>query len=461
MENSRELAIYILSRLEASHAYLGILLDAELRKSSLNPKDKSLVTELVYGVTRWRKTLDWYLDQVCKKPIDTAHPILRQILRSGAYQLLMLDRIPASAAINESVKLAGQYSQETGLPAKTAKGFVNGVLRQLDRMRQSLKSPDTLTDPVRRIAVAYSFPEWMIARWLTRLGEQATIETCRILNQPSRLTFRVNTLKTTLAEFSEALMSQHISVSPLPGNLPGVVVSGSAAVAEIRAYQQGHGTVQNASSMIITNILDPQPGEHILDMCAGSGTKTTHIAELMKNTGHITAADVYDVKLRQLQENCARLGVSIVRTYHGDMTTSVDLPSIDFHGKSGCDRILLDVPCSGCGVLRKYPEAKWTKQETDIAELQQLQARLLQRAASLLAPDGGVLVYSACTTEPEETTMLLQEFLRHTPHFRIESPVPFLPDMLQKYITPEGFLCIEPPQEHFDGFFCARLACLA
>lgn len=459
MSNSRDLAIRILSRVESDNAYISVLLDAEFRKSpSLDPRDRALVTELVYGVIRWRKTLDWYLDQVCKKPMRKTHPWLRQVLRLGAYQLLMLDKIPPSAAINETVKLAGTYSKKLRLPAKTAKGFVNAALRELERNRKTLKSPDTLPDAITRFATKYSYPEWMVKRWVRRLGEKGAEDTCHMNNQPPSLTFRVNTLKASLADVRRQLAANVNSVTPLPGNLSGLAVSGARSVSDLPCYQKGLCTVQNASSILISLILDPSPGENILDACSGSGTKTTHIAERMKNRGNITAVDIHKGKLQQLKENCRRLGVTIVQTSPGDMTTSLDLPGYEYQGDRGFHRILIDAPCSGLGVLRKQPEAKWTKDETHIAELQQLQLHLLTHAATLLHPDRGVLVYSACTTEPEENEEVIEKFLRSVKGFQIESPLPYIPEELHRFITPKGFLRIEPPQEYFDGFFCARLS---
>jgi 16S rRNA (cytosine967-C5)-methyltransferase len=450
VENSRELALQILSRIESGKAYADILLDTELRKSSLDARDKALVV-------RWRKTLDWYLDQVCKKPIRKTHPWIRYILRLGGYQLLFLDKIPPSAAINESVKLAGKYRNKLGIPAKSVKGFVNATLRQLDRDREKLQKPDTLPEPISRLATRYSYPEWMVRRWVQRFGIPGAEDACRINNRPLPLIIRVNTLKISPAELQQILAPSVQSVQVLPGKLPGLVLSGHPPISELPSYRNGHWTVQNASSILIALILDPQPGEHVLDACAGSGTKTTHIGELLKNHGKIIAVDMHEGKLRRLRENCQRLGIRIVQTYCRDITTS---SKHHFQEKQGFDRILVDAPCSGLGALRKHPEAKWTKQESQILELQQLQVRFLLHAATLLRP-GGVLVYSVCTTEPEENEEVIKKFLHDMKNFQIETLRTCLPDILQPYVTQEGFLRIDPPQQYFDGFFCAKLSHLS
>lgn len=458
MRNSRELAVHILYRVETDQAYVNLVLDTELQKlSTLDSRDKALVTELVYGVCRWQKTLDWYLDQVCKKPIRQTRPWLRHILRIGAYQLLMLDRIPPSAAINESVKLAGKYSRKVKLPAKTAKGFVNAALRQLERNRDNLRSPETIPQITTRLAVQYSFPEWLIARWIQRLGKDGTEESCRINNQVAPLTLRLNTLKTSLDDLKQRLASQVQSLQLLPGNLPGLVISGSPPIRELTPYQNSECIVQNASSMLIPLILDPQPGEHILEACAGSGIKTTHIGELMNNQGNITAVDIHEGKLQHLRENCQRWGITIVQTYCGDMTNTQALPGCHIPGKKGFQRILVDAPCSGLGVLRKHPETKWTRKECDIKQLQQLQLGILTHAAIFLHSDGGVLVYSTCTTEPEENEEIISTFLKTVNGFRIEPLHQYIPEELHHCMTSEGFLRIDPPQQYFDGFFSARL----
>ncbi len=462
MKTSRELAVRIVHRITKEQGYANIVLDTELRQAPhLDLRDRALTTELVYGVIRWQKTLDWYLDQVCKKPMRTTNLWLQSILRIGVYQLLMLDKIPASAAINESVKLAGKYSRQANLPARTAKGFVNGVLRQLDRSRATLSSPATLKKMSRRLAVEYSYPEWLISRWLRRLGEQETRKACLINNQPPPLTLRVNTLKLSLADLQQDLDSHVVTVSPLPEELPGVIISGvSVPVTELPCYSDGACTAQNASSMLIAHILDPQPGENVLEACAGSGTKTTHIGELMKNRGSITAVDLHEPKLRRLRENCARWGVSIAQTFCSDMTRTKEVPGYRQQGRVGFDRVLVDAPCSGLGVLRKHPETKWTRAERDISTLQQLQLQLLLNGANFFPSTGGILVYSTCTTEPEENQEVIAEFLQVATGFRIESLSEHIPPSLHGCVTPEGFLCIDPPQEMFDGFFCAKLSSL-
>ncbi len=450
MQNSREVALTIVARVETEQAYAGILLDAELRRFAWDPRDKALITELVYGVLRWRRTLDWYLEQVSKKPLKKMHPWLRRIVWLGAYQLLFLDKIPASAAINESVTLAGKYGRKAKLPANTAKGVVNGILRSLHRSRDTLKSPETLMEPVARLSVTYSFPEWLVRRWLARFGEAVAEDACRVNNAPPALSVRQNSLKISLTELEQRLQIRAESVEPLPHALPGFTLSGHPAVSDLLEYQRGLLTVQNASSMLIALLLDPQPGDSVLDVCAGTGTKTTHLAERMQNQGSILALDVHAGKLERLQVACERLGVKIATSQCVDATQFA--PSAGQH----YDCVLVDAPCSGIGVLRRHPEAKWTTQEIHMAQLSDLQQHILHQAAICVRP-GGIIVYSTCTTEPEENQHVVQTFLHNHSEFRTESVIPYIADGMRDWITPEGWLLIDPPQPLFDGFFGARL----
>ncbi len=457
--NSRNIALQVLCRVERDRAYINIILDAELQKfSGLDQRDKGLATELSYGVVRRQKTLDWYLDQICKKPMQKTNLCLRSILRLGAYQLLMLDRIPPSAAINESVKLAEQYSRQIKLPAKIAKGVVNGILRQLQRSRAVLKKPDILRRQSARLATEHSFPEWLVKRWIQRLGTEGAEDACRVNNQATPLSLRVNSLKSSVIALQEQLSGQVETLQPLPSPLSGLVITGAPPLAELSCLSNGEATVQNAASMLIPFILDPHPGERILDVCAGSGIKTTQIAERMRNQGRITAVDLYEGKLRRLKKNCERWGVDIVQIFCGDMTTVREVPGFVHEGRQGFDRILVDAPCSGLGVLRKHPEAKWTRQEDDMREFQHLQLKILSNASNFLPPEGGTLVYSTCTTEPEENEDLLARFLRTAQGFHVESIHKYIPEDLRPYITAENYLRIDPPQGYFDGFFCARLS---
>lgn len=441
---ARELALAILYQVEVKKAYADLALDAELRRSSLSPEDKALVTELVYGVLRWQKNLDWQLEQVCTKPLKKTTPWIRNILRLGAYQLLFLTRVPGFAALNESVKLA----KKVGYPG--SHNLVNAILRALDRERNRLTFPDLEKDPVAHIAVKYSHPEWLVKRWIYRYGVDRTIRWCRANNQPPDLAIRMNPLKTDPVTLRKELEKEVTTVIPLPFDLPGFILKDHPPIATLSAYGLGWFTVQDPGSMLITRILDPQPHETILDACAGLGTKTTQMAEQMKNTGTILAVDLNASKIKLLEENCRRLGITSVTSRIGDITQLKDLSGRSFH------RILVDAPCSGCGVFRRHPESKWRVTEEQILRLQSLQLTLLNAVAPLLASQG-ILVYSTCTTEPEENEEVVEKFLQTQSEFQTEPVEEYLPRILSPLVTEGAYLKTYLYPEVFNGFFCARL----
>jgi len=441
---ARELALAVLYQVEVEKAYADLALDAELSRSSLRPEDRALATELVYGVLRWQKNLDWHLEQVCRKPLKKTTPWIRNILRLGAYQLLFLTRVPTFAALNESVKLA----KKVGYPG--SHNFVNAALRALDRRRTQFTFPELEKDPVAHIALKYSHPEWLVRRWIHRYGIAPTTRWCQANNQPPVLAIRMNPLKTTLEALGKELEGDVESVSPLPFNLPGLILKGHPAVAALSAYQKGWFTVQDPGSMLVSQILAPQSREAILDACAGLGTKTTQIAELMGNDGTILAVDLNASKIKLLQESSRRLGITILESRVGDVTQLKDLGGRRFH------RILVDAPCSGCGVLRRHPESKWRITEAQIHRLQPLQVALLTGVAPFLDSEG-ILVYSTCTTEPEENEEVVEKFLQRHPGFQVESVGPYLPESLRSLVTEGAYLKTYLYPEVFNGFFGARL----
>jgi 16S rRNA (cytosine967-C5)-methyltransferase len=441
---ARQLALTILYRVEVEKAYTDRVLDAELKRTILHSEDKGLVTELVYGVIRWQKTLDWYLDRVCTRPLKRIPPKLLNVLRLGAYQLLFLTRIPPFAAINESVEL----TKKEGPPG--THNFVNAVLRALDKQRAQFAFPDPEKDPVTHIVVKYSHPDWLVRRWIERYGIDRTIRWCEANNQIPILAIRMNPLKTNLEALAKELEMEVKSVTSLPFHLPGFILKGYASIPQLTTYQKGWLTVQDPGSMLITQILDPQPGETILDACAGLGTKTTQMAEQMENRGEILAMDLNAGKIRLLQDSCKRLGITLVNTHVGDTTQIKNLNERSFR------RILVDAPCSGCGVFRRQPESKWRVAEEQIYRLQTVQVALLTSVAPFLTSDG-VLVYSTCTTEPEENEEVIEKFLQAHPRYHLESVESYLPENLRTLVVEGTYLKTFLYPEVFNGFFCARL----
>ncbi len=368
---------------------------------------------------------------------------LKNLLRLGAYQILFLDRVPPSAAVNESVRLAKTLGE------KTIAGFVNAVLRAMSRA-ETIQLPDPTQDPILHLSVKYSHPEWLVTRWLARLGPERTAALCAANNEIPPVTVRVNVLRTTRDALAAELSRAGIDVTPCGVSTAGLMLRGVAHLTELPAYERGDFYVQDEAAQLIGFIVAPKPGERILDACAAPGGKSTHLAELMGDRGEITAADAGAKRLERIVENARRLGLTSIRPVVADLTG--DSSAL---GLTPYDRILVDAPCSGFGVLRRNPEAKWYKTEAVIGKMAALQLKILAKAGTLLKP-GGVLVYSTCTTEPEENEAVVGAFRARHPGFRLESLRSVWPES-PGFVTPEGYLNTILNPYRMDHFFAAQL----
>jgi len=417
------------------------------RAQRLHRRDRALALELLYGVLRHQRTLDWRLDHIATKPIATVPARVRLALRLGAYQLLHLDRIPPSAAVNESVALV-----KTGRLVAHWPGFVNAVLRALIRTPPP-PWPDLAADPVQALSIRYACPEWLVGRWIARYGLREAERLCRATTVIPPLTIRTNTLRISrdalaarLADFGYAVRPTHVSPVGL------ILLDKYGPVAELPLFRDGAYYVEDEAAQLIAPLVDPQPEDAVLDACAAPGGKTTHLAALMKNRGEIVAVDRSASRLRLLEDNCRRLGVGIVRSLCADATT---LSPAHLCGRL-FDRILVDAPCSGLGVLRRHPEGKWQKEAAALQWYQALQRRLLERVSHLLRP-GGVLVYSTCSSEPEENEQVIDQFCSTHTEFSRESVAAWLPRQGSSLVTGLGDLSTVRNDDSMDMFFAARL----
>lgn len=443
-KGAREIALEILYSVETKESYSNLELNFILEKHSPSREERGLATELVYGVLRRRNTLDWIIRQFAERSIDKMTPWIRNILRLSIYQLLFLERIPVSAACNEGVELAKKKGH-LGVSK-----FVNGVLRNIARNIDNLPWPEE-KDLVNYISIKYSHPHWMVEKWLERLGKEETIKLCQANNQNPPLTVRVNTLKASREELVESLTAEGVK-SELSNLIPDAVkIQGVSSLKRLATYQAGLFQVQDESSMLVGYALDPQPGEAILDVCSAPGGKTTHLAQLMKDKGKIIANDFYQHKVKLVEESAKRLGIKIIESKVSDARNIQDF----FEEKM--DRVLVDAPCSGLGVLRRKPDARWRKSPQDISGLIDIQLAILQSASQCVKP-GGILVYSTCSIEPEENTEIIKSFLKKNPKFKMGNLVDFLPPMFKsERLEESGYLQIYPHDYQTDGFFLSRL----
>ena len=432
-DRPRERAAFILSSCET-----GLFADDLIAQSraGFEQRDNAFILELVYGTLRNRAKIDWALNQFSKKTIDKADPWTRNILRLGAYQLLFLDRVPASAAINTAVNLAKRYGR--------SHGYVNALLRNLDRNRDSVLWPD---EPVKRLSVMHSHPEWLVRRWLSRFGADAAEALLRENNRPAPLVIRVNTLRTTRDDLRASLESDGAEVADVSYSPAGLELKSSPGLRSLAAFQKGLFIVQDEAAQLAGMMLGPKPGEAVLDACAAPGGKATHLAEMMRNEGALVALESDARRIERIRENSERLGITIMRPVAGDASR---------YREGAFDKVLVDAPCSGLGVLRRHPDGRWTKAEKSILERQALQKRILANCARLVKP-GGVLVYATCTTEPEENEDVVENFLGSDPGFSLDDPRPLLPASAARLVDAGGFFRTFPGEPDLDGFFAARM----
>ncbi|OPY57194.1 MAG: Ribosomal RNA small subunit methyltransferase B [Pelotomaculum sp. PtaU1.Bin035] len=443
--SARELALKVLIAVEREEAYANLALGHALEKYRPGKLDRAFATELTYGTLRSLNTIDWVLARFSKKPLKSQTAALRNILRLGVYQLMFMDRVPPSAACDEGAEMARRH----GHPGLVK--FVNGVLRNISRQVGEIKFPEIEHNPIEHISLRYSHPAWLVERWLNQFGLEETAALCRANNEPAPNTVRTNTLKLTRAGLAARLSEEGLTVRETNFAPEGINIEGFFTINSLAAFREGLFQVQDESSMLAGTALMPCPGACVLDSCSAPGGKTTHLAQLMENRGEILAVDIYPHKLKLIKENCDRLGVSIVRGLARDAR---ELPE---QLREWADFVLVDAPCSGLGVLRRRPDARWRKAPGQIPAIVQIQAGILAGAARCLKK-GGVLVYSTCTTTPEENLGQVEDFLARQPDFELEDLTPFLPDNLDfKGTMARGYLEILPHLHGIDGFFISRM----
>ena len=394
----------------AAGAYADGALERELERGGLAPADRALATELSYGAIRQRRLLDAWLDQLGKVPAERQPPKLRWLLHLGLYQLLASDRVPASAAVSTTVELAKRH----GLSRLAA--VVNGLLRSFLRRREAGEGLALLTDPsvdaATRLGVSQSLPPWLAQQLLQWLPAEQAEAYGRACGHPPSLDLRVNRLRSTPEAVRAALAAAGVNTEPI-AELPWAltVIGRSGDVRRLPGYAEGHWCVQDRTAQCIAPLLDPQPGERILDACAAPGGKSTHLAELMDDQGSVLALDRGEARLRRVARNSERLGLQSIEPRHGDL---LELASEAPELRGQFDRLLLDAPCSGLGTLARHADARWRIDPAAIDGLAALQSALLEAALPLLKP-AGQLVYATCTVHPSENQAVVEGFLRGQP----------------------------------------------
>lgn len=439
--SARRVALDVLRRVETTAAYANVLLDDRLVRSTLSPADRALATELVYGVLRWQGALDWRLASLLDRPVTALEPAVLVLLRLGTYQLTRLTRVPHFAAVDETVSLA----REVG--AGRASGYVNAVLRRVAG-EPKRPEPDAARDPLAYWTGPGSHPAWLAERWLRRLGRDAAAALMTANNQVPPLVVVVNRLKAD-AEEAERLLREAVPEVARGRSVTGAFVCrGAGSPRELPGFAQGVFVPMDEAAALPVLALDLAPGQQVLDACAGGGGKTALIAASVGPAGQVLALDHSPRAIRRLSEAADRLGLASVRATLYDACRAGEAWAGRFA------RVLLDAPCSGLGTLRRRPEIKWRRRPADVSHAAALQAALLAGVARAVSP-GGLLVYSTCSLEPEETDEVIDAFLSRHTAFTLEAAGP----EVQTFADPErpGILRAWPHRHDTDGFFVARL----
>ncbi|UZD75674.1 16S rRNA (cytosine(967)-C(5))-methyltransferase RsmB [Bacillus siamensis] len=439
--NVRELALEALEKLEQNQAYSNLLLTSVIKTNTLSDQDRGLLTELVYGTLQNKIALDYILKPFIRKP-NKVKPWVIQLLRLSAYQMEYLEKIPDRAAIHEAVEIAKKRGH------KGIASFVNGILRSLQR--EGAPSFAEIEDPILRLSTETSHPEWLVKEWVEAYGFEAAEKICRIHLVPPKQTLRVNHIKADRETMLDKM--ENAGLEAEAGDLsPDAIKLLKGSIANTEFFQNGQVSIQDESSMLVARALDPKPGETVLDACAAPGGKSAHIAELMENEGSLTSLDLHRHKVKLIKEGAERLGLTII-----DAQTMDARKAGDAFGAEQFDRVLVDAPCSGFGVIRRKPDMKYTKTPDDSRRLSEIQLGILREIAPLVKK-GGTLVYSTCTMDRTENDEVMHAFIQEHPEFEPDlSLEKRLPEKARPFVQ-DGSLQILPHYFGTDGFFISSM----
>ncbi len=434
----REHIIDLLIEIEREDTYAQLAIKDALQNVDI--KDKALMTEVIYGTLKHQIKLDYILNQFSKTPVRKMKPFIRTALRMSVYQLLYLDKIPTSAVINEAVKITKKRKFQN------LSGFVNGVLREIDRQRANIRYPNQKKHPILAMSIKYSIPEWMIEEWLKVYPKEEVEAICMALNERAKVCGHYNPLKASKEVVIEHLREEGLEIEEGKFLKDSFYIKHLDKLQDLASFKNGEWTVQDESATLVGYVLAPQKGERVLDMCSAPGGKSIHMAQLMENQGEIRSCDVYAHKLELIQKNAERMGISIIKPTLQDGTIHQAAFEAAF------DKVLLDAPCSGLGIMKRKPDIRHHRSKEDIESLVALQQSLATQAISYVKP-GGKLVYSTCTISYQENEEMVA-FIT-SKGLELESIVDTIPKVLHGAIKQEGMIQILPSMADTDGFFIA------
>lgn len=440
--NSRKIALDILMDIGLKGLFSNYVIDRYLN-GKISVKDKNLVRELVYGVLENRTYLDYIISQASNINIKKIHPKNLEILRMAVYQIAFMDRIPDRAAINEAVNLS-KIGGHRGVS-----GYVNGVLRNISRNKKKFMSIGE-KDKDKRLSIRYSHPLWMIRRWIRDYGYEFTEGLCQYNNFRPKLNIRVNTIKTTREKLACNLHKCGYTVYKTRYAEDGLIVERPVDITETSEFKSGHFFIQDESSMLVGQIVNPRENSIVLDLCSAPGGKATHLGQMMNNRGRIVCRDIYDHKLNLVNENANRLGITIIETQNFDAL------KLDEEWIEKADYCIVDAPCSGLGIIRRRPEIKWNRTEKDIEDLTEIQSNILDNAKRYVK-SGGIILYSTCTIGKDENTDIVEDFLYKNPEFELIGFDNLIHSKQNMETSKNGYIQLFPHIHHTDGFFIAKI----
>ncbi|MBQ7975703.1 MAG: 16S rRNA (cytosine(967)-C(5))-methyltransferase RsmB [Clostridia bacterium] len=435
MNNPREAALKVLFKIDYEGAYSNLALKGGLE--GLKTADRALATRIVYGCVSMKITLDYIISLYSKTKIQKLSRSVLELLRMGIYQIMFMDRIPDSAAVNESVKLAAKYENRS-------RGFINAILRRVSAEKDKIEYP---AEPVEYLRTRYSFPKKLCEKLIAEFGADFASELIKSFSSEPETVIRVNNLRTDRESLIKALKEQGLSAAPVAELPQGVVISGGD-IAGIDEFKKGMFTVQDTAAQLACTVLNPIPDDTVFDLCAAPGGKTTYLAELMENRGEITAFDIHPHKTVLVEDAAERLGIDIITACAAD--TSVYRSSM----AKRADKVLVDAPCSGLGIIRRKPDIKWNREDT--SGLPQIQKKLLENGAEYLK-SGGELVYSTCTVLSEENEKVVEAVLAEYPELETVDITSLLPEKFRKPSAKQGYITLFPHTDGTDGFFICKI----
>lgn len=440
IDTARNLALKALYKIEKEKAYSNIVLDEILNKNKgkLSNKDVGFISELVYGITTWKLTLDCIIQKYSNIKIKKMSDWVLGILRLGCYQIVFLDKVPKSAAVNECVNLCKKYAIKSS-------NFVNAILRKIEK--QDYEELTKIEDPIERLSKSFALPLWLSEKWIEEYGIEQAEKIASNSNEKPNMSIRVNTLKTNKEEIKNIL--DQLNIGYEDGILDDfIALKNVRDITNFSLYKEGKISVQDEAAALTAVVLDPKEGESILDCCSAPGGKTTYLAEKMKNTGKIEAWDLYENRLKLVEENAKRLGITTIQTQQNDSTILKKEYIEQF------DRVLLDVPCLGLGVIRRKPDIKWQRKQEDIQEITQIQDKILE-IGSKYVKIGGYLLYSTCSLLKEENEERIEKFLKNNKFRQVAIENDSILKMKEKVVK-DTQIELSPNKAH-DGFYICLL----